>query len=138
MLHQKITPFSDSRPYSLSLSPSLSLSIPNAAHVTLDIPIVCSHSLHGNPAYVYNVPTHVTLCHVVYYFDHPSNGTRAQIGPWPFFLTFLILSLTHAIRLLWTCYQPDAKASTYTREHNTHTPSGIRTDDPSNEAANTP
>jgi hypothetical protein len=54
---------------------------------------------------------------------------------------FVIL-LRHTAGLLWTSGQPVAKASTYTRQHNIqtqetniHALSGIRTHDPSNQAA---
>jgi hypothetical protein len=51
------------------------------------------------------------------------------------------IQLTHTVRLLWTSDQPVAEASTYTRHHdkkqetNIHALSGIRTRDPSNQAA---
>jgi hypothetical protein len=48
----------------------------------------------------------------------------------------------HTVGLLWTSDQPVTEASTYTGQHNIytqqtkiHTPSGIRTRDPSNQAA---
>jgi hypothetical protein len=50
--------------------------------------------------------------------------------------------LTHTVGLLWTSNQPVVEASTYTGQHNietqetnTHALSGIRTGDPSNQAA---
>jgi hypothetical protein len=54
---------------------------------------------------------------------------------------FLIL-LRHAVGLPWTSNQLVAKASTYTAQHrstetNIHASSGIRTRDPSNQAAKT-
>jgi hypothetical protein len=52
------------------------------------------------------------------------------------------IQLTHTVRLLWTSDQPVAEASTYTgqqyietQETNIHALSGIRTRDPSNQAA---
>jgi hypothetical protein len=66
--------------------------------------------------------------------------------------TLLVRTLTashrkfrHAVGLLWTSYQSITKASTYTEQHNTtqhrntktniHASIGIRTHDPSNQAA---
>jgi hypothetical protein len=53
-----------------------------------------------------------------------------------------MLSFRHAVGLLWTNDQPDAKA--YTGQHNAvtqetsiHAPSEIQTNDPSNQAAKT-
>jgi hypothetical protein len=59
---------------------------------------------------------------------------------------FGVYVITHAIRhtagILWTSDQPVSEASTYTGQHNIetqqtniHAPSGIRTRDPSNQAA---
>jgi hypothetical protein len=52
------------------------------------------------------------------------------------------MQLTHTVGLLWTSDQPVAKASTYTGQHNIetqetniHALTGIRTRDPSNQAA---
>jgi hypothetical protein len=52
------------------------------------------------------------------------------------------IQLTHTAGLLWTSDQPVAEASTYTGQHNIetqetniHALSGIRTRDPSNQAA---
>jgi hypothetical protein len=52
------------------------------------------------------------------------------------------IQLTHTVGLLWTSDQPVAEASTYTVQHNIetqetniHALSGIRTRDPSNQAA---
>jgi hypothetical protein len=52
------------------------------------------------------------------------------------------IRLTNTVGLLWTSYEPVAEASTYTRQHNIetqetniHALSGIRTCDPSNQAA---
>jgi hypothetical protein len=52
------------------------------------------------------------------------------------------IQLTHTVGLLWTSDQPVAEASTYTGQHNIetqetniHALSGIRTRDPSNQAA---
>jgi nucleosome binding factor SPN SPT16 subunit len=57
------------------------------------------------------------------------------------FWGFLILLFRHAVGLLWTSDQPDAKASTYTEQHNTKmnilAPIGIRAHDPCNEQAKT-
>jgi hypothetical protein len=69
--------------------------------------------------------------------SHPSNGSTAQIGPWP---PPFEVSKSHRIRrtvgLLWTSDQPVAEASTYTGQHNIetqetniHLPSGIWTSD---------
>jgi hypothetical protein len=51
-------------------------------------------------------------------------------------------TIRHTVGLLWTSDQPVAEASTYTGQHNIYTqetniyaPCGIRTRDPSNQAA---
>jgi hypothetical protein len=61
---------------------------------------------------------------------------------WPPFSGFLDHTYRHTVGLLWTSDQPVAEASTYTGQHNIetqetniHAPSGIRTRDPSNQAA---
>jgi hypothetical protein len=52
-----------------------------------------------------------------------------------------VIYFRHLLGLLWTSDQPVAKASTYTGQHNIytktniHASSGIRTRDPSNQAA---
>jgi hypothetical protein len=64
-----------------------------------------------------------------------------EVFPQPFrFLDHI--QLTHTVGLLWTSGQPVAEASTYTGQHNIetqetniHALSGIRTCDPSNQAA---
>jgi hypothetical protein len=57
---------------------------------------------------------------------------------------FEILLFRRSVGLLWKSDQPVAKNSTYTGQHNIqtqetniHDPSGIRTNDPSKQAANT-
>jgi hypothetical protein len=63
---------------------------------------------------------------------------------WPPFSGFLDHTHTHihTVRILWTGDQPVAETSTYTGQHNIytqqtniHAPSGIRTRNPSNQAA---
>jgi hypothetical protein len=57
-------------------------------------------------------------------------------------LAFCMIVFRHTVGLLWTSDQPVAETSTYTGQHNTetqetniHALSGIRTRDPSNQAA---
>jgi hypothetical protein len=57
-------------------------------------------------------------------------------------LAFCMIVFRHTVGLLWTSDQPVAEASTYTEQHNIETQetnirafSGIRTRDPSNQAA---
>jgi hypothetical protein len=70
------------------------------------------------------------------------SGATAHSGPWLPLLRFLLRR--HAVGLGWMSHQPVAKAFAYTGQHNTetqktniHTPGGIRTHDPSNQAAKT-
>jgi hypothetical protein len=54
-----------------------------------------------------------------YVNSHPSNGSTAQVGPWPPPLRILNHTyIRHTVGLLWTSDQPVAETSTYTGYHN--------------------
>jgi hypothetical protein len=81
----------------------------------------------------------VSLCYYYLLFTGAYSPVRTFGHP---FLGFLDHTYRHTVGLLWTSDQPVAEASTYTGQHNIytqqtniHAPSGIRTRDPSNQAA---
>jgi hypothetical protein len=65
-----------------------------------------------------------------------SQALIVQDGTLASLLGFLGHTNRHTVGLLWTSDQPVAEASNYTGQHiKIHVPSGIRTCDPSNQAA---
>jgi hypothetical protein len=73
----------------------------------------------------------------------PILGTSVRIFLMQWFpLAFCMIIFRHTVGLLWTSDQPASETSTYTGQHNIetqetniHALSGIRTSDPSNQAA---
>jgi hypothetical protein len=78
----------------------------------------------------------------IYFFFFLGPFLTTEVFPQPPFRFLDHIQLTHTVGLLWTSDQPVAEASTYTGQHNIetqetdiHALSGIRTRDPSNQAA---